>query len=216
MNSEGTVDLPGNDFDSNDFDAVDLWGADGAEGWTADPIIGVGSAATLTPTRPGQCPRSGGDGHRTRDRAFYRDESPRTVSVSTLMDGRIDHVELSARVAWMSESQLASEILVIADLARQKAQSAQYAFILDRMSQQVDADEHRVALLRKTVGETWGYHRRKKPRQQKLRCSRRATATIVQHQTTRAIHGELNRPGRCGDSGAPRVSRLGSQFAAQH
>lgn len=61
-----------------------------------------------------------------------------------------------------------------------------------------------------------GYHRRKKPRQQKLRCSRRATATIVQHQTTRAIHGELNRPGRCGDSGAPRVSRLGSQFAAQH
>lgn len=147
---------------------------------------------------------------------FYRDESPRTVSVSTLMDGRIDHVELSARVAWMSESQLASEILVIADLARQKAQSAQYAFILDRMSQQVDADEHRVALLRKTVGETWGYHRRKKPRQQKLRCSRRATATIVQHQTTRAIHGELNRPGRCGDSGAPRVSRLGSQFAAQH
>lgn len=29
---------------------------------------------------------------------------PRTVSVSTLMDGRIDHVELSARVAWMSES----------------------------------------------------------------------------------------------------------------
>ncbi|TGN67186.1 secretion protein EspD, partial [Mycobacterium tuberculosis] len=40
------MDLPGNDFDSNDFDAVDLWGADGAEGWTADPIIGVGSAAT--------------------------------------------------------------------------------------------------------------------------------------------------------------------------
>lgn len=215
MNSEGTVDLPGNDFDSNDFDAVDLWGADGAEGWTADPIIGVGSAAT--PDTGPDLDNAHGQAETDTEQEialFTVTNPPRTVSVSTLMDGRIDHVELSARVAWMSESQLASEILVIADLARQKAQSAQYAFILDRMSQQVDADEHRVALLRKTVGETWGF--RKKPRQQKLRCSRRATATIVQHQTTRAIHGELNRPGRCGDSGAPRVSRLGSQFAAQH
>lgn len=156
MNSEGTVDLPGNDFDSNDFDAVDLWGADGAEGWTADPIIGVGSAATLTPDPTWTMPTVRRRRTPNKRSRFYRDESPRTVSVSTLMDGRIDHVELSARVAWMSESQLASEILVIADLARQKAQSAQYAFILDRMSQQVDADEHRVALLRKTVGETWG------------------------------------------------------------
>lgn len=89
MNSEGTVDLPGNDFDSNDFDAVDLWGADGAEGWTADPIIGVGSAATPD-TEPdldnahGQAER-----HRTRDRAFYRDESP-THGVGIDADGRPD------------------------------------------------------------------------------------------------------------------------------
>lgn len=157
MNSEGTVDLPGNDFDSNDFDAVDLWGADGAEGWTADPIIGVGSAAT--PDTGPDLDNAHGQAETDTEQEialFTVTNPPRTVSVSTLMDGRIDHVELSARVAWMSESQLASEILVIADLARQKAQSAQYAFILDRMSQQVDADEHRVALLRKTVGETWG------------------------------------------------------------
>lgn len=157
MNSEGTVDLPGNDFDSNDFDAVDLWGADGAEGWTADPIIGVGRRRPRTPDPTWTMPTV--RRRRTpnkRSRFITVTNPPRTVSVSTLMDGRIDHVELSARVAWMSESQLASEILVIADLARQKAQSAQYAFILDRMSQQVDADEHRVALLRKTVGETWG------------------------------------------------------------
>lgn len=155
MNSEGTVDLPGNDFDSNDFDAVDLWGADGAEGWTADPIIGVGSAAT--PDTGPDLDNAHGQAETDTEQEialFTVTNPPRTVSVSTLMDGRIDHVELSARVAWMSESQLASEILVIADLARQKAQSAQYAFILDRMSQQVDADEHRVALLRKTVGET--------------------------------------------------------------
>lgn len=150
MNSEGTVDLPGNDFDSNDFDAVDLWGADGAEGWTADPIIGVGSAAT--PDTGPDLDNAHGQAETDTEQEialFTVTNPPRTVSVSTLMDGRIDHVELSARVAW-------------------------------------------------------------------LRCSRRATATIVQHQTTRAIHGELNRPGRCGDSGAPRVSRLGSQFAAQH
>lgn len=137
MNSEGTVDLPGNDFDSNDFDAVDLWGADGAEGWTADPIIGVGSAAT--PDTGPDLDNAHGQAETDTEQEialFTVTNPPRTVSVSTLMDGRIDHV--------------------IADLARQKAQSAQYAFILDRMSQQVDADEHRVALLRKTVGETWG------------------------------------------------------------
>ncbi|KBD99431.1 ESX-1 secretion-associated protein EspD [Mycobacterium tuberculosis M2376] len=151
------MDLPGNDFDSNDFDAVDLgcrrrggldcgsdyWRRVGGDPGDTGPDLDNAHGQAETDTEQ-------------EIALFTVTNPPRTVSVSTLMDGRIDHVELSARVAWMSESQLASEILVIADLARQKAQSAQYAFILDRMSQQVDADEHRVALLRKTVGETWG------------------------------------------------------------
>ncbi len=166
------VVLPGSDFESDDFDTVDPWGADGAACSTVDPIVGFESAAT---------PDSGPDVDNTRGQAeedaeqveqveqeeqeeqeeheiavFTVTNPPRTVSVSVLMDGRIDYVELSKRVTWMSESQVASEILVIADLARQKAQSAQYAFILDRMSQLADADEDRVALLRESVGNTWG------------------------------------------------------------
>jgi hypothetical protein len=58
-----------------------------------------------------------------------------TVSVTALMDGRVLNVELSPRVASMTESQLAEEILVIAGLARQQAQAGQHALIADLMGQ---------------------------------------------------------------------------------
>lgn len=64
-----------------------------------------------------------------------------TVSVSALMDGRIHQFELSAEVTSMTESELEEEILVIANLARQKAQSAQYTLILDTMSQAGAGDQ---------------------------------------------------------------------------
>ncbi|MGE7002991.1 hypothetical protein ACQKHK_12765, partial [Staphylococcus capitis] len=47
----------------------------------------------------------------------------RTVSVTVCLDGRVDHVELAANVTDMTERELADEITVIADLARQKARS---------------------------------------------------------------------------------------------
>ncbi len=154
------VVFPGNDFDRDDCDTVDPWGVGGAAHWTIDPIVGFASSSA---------PQDRGtDVDNTRGQAeedekqkepevaiFTVTNPPRTVSVSVLMDGRIDHVELSKRVTWMSESQVASEILVLADLARQKAQSAQYTFILDKLSQLADGDEHRVALLRESVGNTW-------------------------------------------------------------
>jgi hypothetical protein len=56
---------------------------------------------------------------------------PETVSVSALMDGRTQHVELSAKVTSMSEADLADEILVIADLARQKGLAAQHSYLLE-------------------------------------------------------------------------------------
>ncbi|HTX96062.1 MAG TPA: hypothetical protein VME67_15075 [Mycobacterium sp.] len=43
---------------------------------------------------------------------------PGTVSVSALLDGSTDHVELSPKVTGMTEDELAEEILVIARLAR--------------------------------------------------------------------------------------------------
>ncbi|MBS4728061.1 YbaB/EbfC family DNA-binding protein [Mycobacterium sp. SM1] len=58
---------------------------------------------------------------------------PGTVSVSALMGGRAYQIELSAKATNMTEQHLAEEIVVIAGLARQKARSAQYAFMLEGM-----------------------------------------------------------------------------------
>ncbi len=146
-----------NDFDSDDFDAADLWGADGADRWTADPIVGLESAESPDGGADADDASDQAEAHAEQEIAIFTVTNPqRTVSVSALMDGRVDRVEVSQRVAWMSESQLASEILVIADLARKKAQSAQYTFILDRMSQLAGGEEGSVAQLRESVGKTWG------------------------------------------------------------
>jgi hypothetical protein len=60
---------------------------------------------------------------------------PGTVSVTVLLDGRILGVNLSPRVASMSELQLAEEITVIASLARQQARAAQHSLIAEFMSE---------------------------------------------------------------------------------
>jgi hypothetical protein len=52
-----------------------------------------------------------------------------TVSVSAAMDGSIQRIELSANVTRMSEPQLADEILVLADLARQKGLAGQHTYL---------------------------------------------------------------------------------------
>jgi hypothetical protein len=56
-----------------------------------------------------------------------------TVTVSAYLDGRVQRIELTAKVTTMTESHLAEEITIIADLARQKARSAQYAAISEAM-----------------------------------------------------------------------------------
>ena len=58
---------------------------------------------------------------------------PGTVSVSSLMDGRIQQIDLAPSVTAMTESQLAEEIRVIADLARLKGLAGQYAFMTTMM-----------------------------------------------------------------------------------
>ena len=54
---------------------------------------------------------------------------PGTVSVSSLMDGRIQQIDLAPSVTTMTESQLAEEIRVIADLARRKGLAGQYTLM---------------------------------------------------------------------------------------
>jgi len=56
---------------------------------------------------------------------------PETVTVSALLDGRTYRVHLSAKATNMTETELADEILVIADLARQKGLASQRSFLVE-------------------------------------------------------------------------------------
>ncbi|CDO85912.1 hypothetical protein AWC29_08020 [Mycobacterium triplex] len=62
---------------------------------------------------------------------------PKTVSVAALMDGRTQRVRLSSKVTSMTETELAAEIVVLADLAYKKGWPANGVFLaapLCRMS----------------------------------------------------------------------------------
>jgi hypothetical protein len=56
---------------------------------------------------------------------------PETVSVSALMDGRTQRVQLSPKATNLTESELAEEIIVLANLARQKGLAGQHTYLLD-------------------------------------------------------------------------------------
>jgi len=66
--------------------------------------------------------------------AFFTVTNPAgTVSATATIGGRLQHIELSANVTEMTESQLADEIVVLADLAAQKARAAQHAVVVQLM-----------------------------------------------------------------------------------
>jgi hypothetical protein len=69
-------------------------------------------------------------------RVFSVTNPPGTVTVSTYLDGRVKHIDLSPKVTDMTEADLADEIVLIARLATQDARSAQYAYMLEGMRQQ--------------------------------------------------------------------------------
>jgi hypothetical protein len=56
---------------------------------------------------------------------------PGIVSVSALIGGRIREVELSPKARSMSEAELADEIIVLADLARQRALAGQQTYLME-------------------------------------------------------------------------------------
>jgi hypothetical protein len=60
---------------------------------------------------------------------------PGTVSVSALMDGRTQRVQLSPKASSLTESELAEEILVLSELARQKGLAGQHTYLFDNASQ---------------------------------------------------------------------------------
>ncbi|MBW0014182.1 hypothetical protein [Mycobacterium sp.] len=58
-----------------------------------------------------------------------------TVSVSALMDGRIQRVKLSPTVTRMTESELAEEITVLAGLARKQGLAGTHTYLFENESQ---------------------------------------------------------------------------------
>jgi hypothetical protein len=58
---------------------------------------------------------------------------PGTVTVTAHLDGLVQQVELAASTTTMTESQLAEEVRVVADVAAKKATSAMYIFMVELM-----------------------------------------------------------------------------------
>ncbi|WP_090597895.1 hypothetical protein [Mycobacterium lentiflavum] len=56
---------------------------------------------------------------------------PETVSVSALIDGRTQRVALSPTATNLTEAELADEIVVLAELARQKGLAGQRSYVMD-------------------------------------------------------------------------------------
>ena len=60
---------------------------------------------------------------------------PETVAVTALIDGRTQRVTLSATATKLSESELADEIIVLAELARQKGLAGQHTYLTENADQ---------------------------------------------------------------------------------
>lgn len=130
--------LPGDDDDHDDLAALDFSVDDGGEESTFDAFDGYVRAQPSDDEEvfdPFE-----GFGAKTPDEEqepssplFTVTNPLGTVSVSAYLDGRVHRIDLTAKATNMTEPQLAEEILLIAGLARQKARSAQYAFMLDGM-----------------------------------------------------------------------------------
>lgn len=149
------MDLPGNDYDGDDLGALDFSGG----GTATESSLGA-----LDDYAPAESDDSGNDLDALAGLTEKQDEpelalftvtNPQgSVSVTTLMDGRIQQVDVTDKASSMSDAGLAEEIFVIADLARQKARAAQHTFMVENMSEMTGESDEQSALLREFVGMT--------------------------------------------------------------
>jgi len=72
----------------------------------------------------------------SEERMFTITNPPRTVAVTAYLDGRVERVQLFAGAIEFTEAELADEILVVADLAKQDARSAQHELAFESMREQ--------------------------------------------------------------------------------
>lgn len=150
------MDLPGNDYDGDDLGALDFSGGGTVEESSLDAL---GDYAPATESVDSGTELDALDGLTEQedepDLALFTVTNPQgSVSVTALMDGRVQHITVTDKASSMSESALSEEIFVIADLARQKARAAQHTFMVENMSEMTGDGEQQNALLHEFVGMT--------------------------------------------------------------
>ncbi|OBA61412.1 hypothetical protein A5647_11305 [Mycobacterium sp. 1100029.7] len=123
-----------------DADALDFSAAEDAD--EASGVAALDEFAPIEPEEPETeleaiaATTEAGDTEDDEDGAqlFTVTNPPETVSVSALMDGRTQRVTLAPTASKLTESELVDEILVLADLARQKGLAGQHTYLLDSAS----------------------------------------------------------------------------------
>ncbi|OBK26681.1 DUF2694 domain-containing protein [Mycobacterium asiaticum] len=150
------MDLPGNDYDSDDLGALDFSAGGTAEETSLDVL---GDYAPPAESQDSAAELDALDGlteqEEEQDLTLFTVTNPQgSVSVSALMDGRVQTITVTDKASRMTESGLAEEIFVIADLARQKARAAQHTFMVENMSEMTGDGDSQNALLHEFVGAT--------------------------------------------------------------
>lgn len=103
--------------DDDDLSALDFFLAAEDTASDLDALIGAdppGDAAT---------------GKGLPDLVFSVSNLDRSVTVSAYLNGQIQRVDLTPHVVSMTETELAKEIVAVADVARDKARAAQYELV---------------------------------------------------------------------------------------
>lgn len=132
------MELPGNDYDSDDLSALDFSG--GGTDVEESSLDALGDYAPPTEVEDAETGLDALEGLTEQDEdeelALFTVTNPQgSVSVTALMDGRVQNITITDKASSMSETALAEEIFVIADLARQKARAAQHTFMVESMSE---------------------------------------------------------------------------------
>lgn len=151
------MDQPGNEYDSDDLGALDFSGGGTVEessldalGDYAPPAEPADDSATELDALEGLTEQD-----EEPDLALFTVTNPAgSVSVSAMMDGRVQQITINDKVSSMSETALSEEIFVIADLARQKARAAQHTFMVENMSEMTGDSDQQNSLLHEFVGAT--------------------------------------------------------------
>lgn len=145
------MDQPGNDYDSDDLAALDFSGG-GAEESSLDALDDYAPAETEDSEVDLDALHGLTEQEDEPELALFTVTNPQgSVSVTTMMDGKVQQITVTDKASRMSESGLAEEIFVIADLARQKARAAQHTFMVENMSEMTGDGEQENALLHEFV-----------------------------------------------------------------